>query len=215
MVSLIITAYNYDRFIERALRSAIDQSLDKENYEILVVNDASTDRTEEILENYADSARIFNLKENCGLSKARNFGIRKARGQFVMFLDADDFIHRDLLRVTKLFLSENVHLDAVSVDYWLVSERGLRQRHADASKEPIACGILFRKDLLFDIGLYDESFKAREEEDLRIRWIKKFNIVNLPIPLYRYRMHGENLTLDDKAMDEGKSLLTKKHGKQP
>ena len=211
MVSLIITAHNYDRYVERAIRSALDQSLRNDEFEILVINDASTDRTEEILENYADLVRCFNLKENLGLSAARNFGIRKALGQFVMFLDADDYIHKDLLKITKLFLEENNSLDSVSVDYWLVDDRGSRLRHANASKEPIACGILFRKDFLFDIGLYDESFVAREEEDLRIRWEKRFGVHNLSIPLYRYRMHENNLTNDSAKMEEGLNRLSRKH----
>lgn len=211
MVSLIITAHNYDRYVERAIRSALDQSLDNDEFEILVINDASTDRTKEILENYSNLVRWFNLEQNIGLSAARNFGIKKALGQFVMFLDADDYIHKDLLKVTKLFLEENNALDSVSVDYWLVDERGSRLRHVDASKEPIACGILFRKDFLFDIGLYDESFVAREEEDLRIRWEKRFGIHNLNIPLYRYRMHGNNLTNDSAKMNAGRLNFNRKH----
>jgi glycosyltransferase involved in cell wall biosynthesis len=211
MVSLIITAYNYDRYLERAIRSGIDQSLEKEEYEIIVVNDASTDRTEKILDNYQDVVRCFNLEENVGLSAARNFGIQKARGQFVMFLDADDYVHKDILRVTKLFLDENSYLDSVSVDYWLVDERGNRIRQVNASKEPIACGILFRKDFLFDVGLYDESFVAREEEDLRMRWEKLYSVYNLSIPLYRYRMHGENLTNDGARMQKGQEKLRAKH----
>jgi len=211
VVSLIITAYNYDRYVERAIRSGIDQSLNKEAYEIIVVNDASTDRTERILENYQDVVRCFNLKQNVGLSAARNFGIQKARGQFVMFLDADDYVHREILKITKLFLEENSSLDSVSVDYWLVDERGNRIRQVDASKEPIACGILFRKDFLFDVGLYDESFNAREEEDLRIRWEEKFNVYNVAIPLYRYRMHQNNLTKDGQKMNEAKIKIGRKH----
>lgn len=211
MVSLIITAHNYDRYVERAIRSGIDQSIAKDQYEIIVVNDASTDRTSEILENYSDVARCFNLEENVGLSAARNFGIQKARGQFVMFLDADDYVHKDILKVTKLFLDENNALDSVSVDYWLVDQRGNRIRQVDASKEPIACGILFRKDFLFDVGLYDEAFVAREEEDLRLRWEKVYGVHNLSIPLYRYRMHELNLTKDGTKMKEGQEQLMDKH----
>lgn len=211
MVSLVITTYNYAHFVERAIRSALDQSLSPESYEIIIVNDKSTDRTAEVLENYKDKCRIFNLKENLGLSGARNFAIKKAKGQFIMFLDADDYIHRDLLRTTKLFLEENNTLDAVSVDYWLVNERGTHIKYVNASKEPIACGILFRKDFLFNIGLYDENFRAREEEDLRIRWTAKYNIHNLIIPLYRYRMHDHNLTKNTDQMQEGAIQLKAKY----
>ena len=162
MVSLIITTYNYDKYLERAIRSALNQTLEKKHYEIIVINDCSTDRTKEILENYKDDCRVYNLDENVGLSAARNFGIKKAKGQFVVFLDADDFIHSDLIKLQKFFLEQNSNLDAVSVDYHLVNERGEHLEHVNAKEKPIACGIMFRKDLLIDIGLYDESFIARE-----------------------------------------------------
>jgi glycosyltransferase involved in cell wall biosynthesis len=211
MVSLIITTFNYARYVERAIRSALDQSLPADRYEIIVVNDASTDHTPAVLANYVDQVRVFNLEQNQGLAAARNFGIQKARGQFVVFLDADDYIHRDLLKVQKLFLEENNALDAVSTDYWLVDERGVHLKHVSAEEQPIACGVMFRKDFLFEVGLYDEDFKAREEEDLRIRWLKRFKIYNLILPLYRYRMHDRNLTKNDEAMDDAAKLLDKKH----
>ncbi|MFM1931386.1 MAG: hypothetical protein RL226_689 [Bacteroidota bacterium] len=213
MVSLIITTYNYAHYVERAIRSALDQSLPRHQYEIIVVNDASTDHTEEILANFADEVRVFNLEKNVGLAGARNFGIKRAKGQFIAFLDADDYMHRDLLSVQKLFLDENNKLDAVSTDYFLVDERGSHLKHVNAEQEPIACGIMFRKDFLFNIGLYDEKFRAREEEDLRIRWLNDYSIYNIILPLYRYRMHDRNLTKDEKAMEFGAQMLNKKHDK--
>jgi glycosyltransferase involved in cell wall biosynthesis len=211
MVSVIITAYNYERYIERAIRSCIDQSLSKNQYEIIVVNDCSTDNTRVILENYKDEVKIFNLEQNLGLSGARNFGVKKALGQFIVFLDADDYIQRDLLLIQKTFLAENNNLDAVSIDYYLVDERGNHIEHINSEKKPIACGIMFRKDLLFDIGLYDETFRAREDEDLRIRFLKKHSIYNIILPLYRYRMHDSNLTKNETEMDKYKQKLDDKH----
>ncbi len=211
MISLIVTAYNYDRYIERAIRSALDQSLDNNLYEIIIVNDASTDKTKKILDNYMDDARIFHLEKNVGLSAARNFGIKKAKGQFVIFLDADDYLQRDLLYITKMFLVENNNIDAVSTNYYFVDEKGNHIEHVCSESKPIACGILFRKDLLYNIGLYDEEFRAREEEDLRIRFEKKYSIYNLNIPLYRYRMHENNLTKNKDEMDKYAEELNKKH----
>jgi glycosyltransferase involved in cell wall biosynthesis len=210
-VSVIITAYNYAQYIERAVRSALDQSLSRSQFEVMVVNDASTDKTAEILANYEDEIRVFNLEKNLGLAAARNFGLRKAKGQFVVFLDADDYIQRDLLYVEKLFLEQNNAIDAVAVDYYLVDEKGNHQEHVSVEDKPIACGIMFRKDLLFDIGLYDESFRAREEEDLRIRFLSAHSITRIPLPLYRYRRHDLNLTNDAGKMDTFADLLAKKH----
>lgn len=211
MVSIIITAYNYAAYVERAIRSCLEQSLPPNQFEVIVVNDCSSDHTAKILENYSETVRVFNLKKNIGLPAARNFGIRKALGQYVVFLDADDYIHKDLLRVQSLFLSENTRLDAVSCDYYLVDERGNHLKHVSAEKKPIACGIMFRKDFLYEIGLYDESFHAREDEDLRLRFLKKYNIYNLIVPLYRYRMHDNNLTKDKKKMGKFKRVLKGKH----
>ncbi|MEO8761158.1 MAG: glycosyltransferase family A protein [Bacteroidia bacterium] len=211
MVSVIITTYNYEKYIERAIRSCLDQSLSKKQYEVIVVNDCSTDSTTQILENYKDDVRIFNLEKNTGLSAARNFGIKKALGQFVVFLDADDYIQRDMLLMQNLFLCENNLLDAVSVDYYLVNERGTHLTHENSEEKPIACGVMFRKDLLHDIGLYDETFRAREEEDLRIRFLKKHKIYNIILPLYRYRMHDNNLTKNEKEMNKFAKILKNKH----
>jgi len=211
MVSVIITTFNYAGFVERAMRSILEQSLKKHRLEVVVINDCSTDRTKDILENWEDEVRIFNLEKNVGLAAARNFGIKKAKGQFVVFLDADDFIHSDLLRTQLLFLEENTTIDAVSTDYYMVNEKGAHREHVDATKKPIACGIMFRKDYLYNIGLYDEEFRAREEEDLRIRWLKRYNIHNLCIPLYRYRNHDSNLTKNTENMDFFASKLKEKH----
>jgi glycosyltransferase involved in cell wall biosynthesis len=213
MVSLIITTYNYGHYVERAIRSAMDQTLPDDQYEIIVVNDCSTDETLEVLQNFEGEVRIFNLEKNLGLSGARNFGIKKAKGQFIVFLDADDYIHKEMLRMQKLFLDENNGLDAVSVDYYLVDERGKHLQHVNAQENPIACGVMFRKDFLYNIGLYDEDFRAREEEDLRIRWLHKYNIYNIILPLYRYRMHDNNLTKNQDEMEKHRELLQTKHNK--
>ncbi len=211
MISVIITSYNYGRYVERALRSCLNQSLEKNRFEIIIVNDASTDNTKAILSNYEQEARIFHLPENKGLSGARNEGVRKAKGQYVVFLDADDYIHSDMLKVQSLFLDENHTLDAVAIDYYLVDEKENHTEWVNVDDKPIACGIMFRKDLLIEIGLYDESFRAREEEDLRIRFLENFNIHRIPLPLYRYRRHEHNLTNNEQAMDSAQNQLDQKH----
>lgn len=212
-VSVIITVYNYAQYIERAIRSVFNQTLERSKYEIIIVNDASTDASTEILKNYETDIRLVNLEKNVGLAEARNIGIRKARGQFVVFLDADDYIHTELLRVQSLFLTENNNLDAVSVDYYLVDEKEKHSSHISADEKPIACGIMFRKERLFEIGLYDKEFRAREEEDLRKRFLKQYKIYNIILPLYRYRKHTNNLTNNKGEMKKYSLLLKKKHGK--
>ncbi len=211
LVSVIITAHNYARYLERAIRSVLSQSLHQDNYEIIVIDDASTDETPHILENYKDQCKVFRMEKNVGLAEARNFGIRKALGMYVVFLDADDYIQYDMLKVQSVFLNENNRLDAVSVDYYFVNDFGDHIERVSAQEKPIACGIMFRKDKLFDVGLYDVTFRAREDEDMRIRFLKKFNIYNIILPLYRYRRHNNNLTNNTEEMDKYKLKLDEKH----
>lgn len=211
MISVVITTYNYARYIERAIRSCLDQSMPKSKYEIIVVDDASTDNTQQILSNYQNDIRIIAFSQNKGLSAARNEGVRKARGQYVVFIDADDYIHHDTLKIQSLFLEEDHSLDAVSIDYYLVDDKENNREWIKSHEKPIACGIMFRKDLLIEIGLYDEQFRAREEEDLRIRFLQKFSIYHIPLPLYRYRRHEKNLTNNVEAMDIAADQLKNKH----
>ena len=105
LVSIIITSYNYARYLERAIRSALNQSMPEGAFEVIVVDDCSTDETHLILENYTDEIRVIRLAQNSGLSAARNAGIKKAKGQFVVFLDADDYIQTDLTKVLSVFFS--------------------------------------------------------------------------------------------------------------
>lgn len=211
LVSLIITSYNYSKYLERAIRSSLTQSLPSNQYEIIVVDDASTDESPIILDNYSDLIRVFKLEKNIGLSAARNLGVKKAHGQYIVFLDADDYVQSDLLKIQSVFLTENNRLDAVSIDYYFVNEFGDHLEWVSSEEKPIACGIMFRKDRLVDVGLYDESFRAREEEDLRIRFLKKYSIYRIPLPLYRYRMHDSNLTKNSVEMDKYQCKLNSKH----
>lgn len=213
-VSVVITAYNYARYIGRAIRSVYDQSINRNMYEIIVINDASTDETVDVLADYDSIVRVINLEKNVGLAEARNIGIHKSLGRYVVFIDADDYIHKDMLKIEHMFLSSNPALDAVSADYILVDDRESHIKRVSAEEEPIACGIMFRKDFLFDIGLYDKSFHAHEDIDLRIRFLDKYQIYNIMLPLYRYRKHGDNLTNNKEKLEKFHGLLKEKHGEK-
>ncbi len=210
-VSVIITCHNYARYLSRAIRSVINQTLDRDDYEIIVVNDASTDETEKVMKTYSGRIKPLTLTKNAGLAAARNEGIKSALGRYVVNLDADDYVDENLLLVEMLFLNFNSTWDAVSCDYYLVDENEKHIGRISGSEKPIACGVMFRTDLLFGIGLYDENFKMREDEDLRLRFEKNHNIKNLELPLYRYRKHDNNMTNNKEGMAKYKKILKSKH----
>lgn len=212
-VSVIITCHNYARFLSRAIRSAINQSIDRKEYEILVVDDASTDETQKVISSFSGFIKPISLKKNLGLAGARNEGIKRALGRYVVNLDADDYMDENLILVESMFLNFNAEWDAVSCDYYLIDEDENHLNRVSGMEKPIACGVMFRTDRLIDIGLYDENFKMREDEDLRIRFEKNHLIKNIELPLYRYRKHDNNMTNNRLEMEKYKKILKKKHSK--
>jgi glycosyltransferase involved in cell wall biosynthesis len=211
--TVLITAYNVEKYIGRAVRSALNQSADKDSYEIVVINDCSTDRSRFALEVFEDEIRLFNNEKRIGLPASLNRGIKKARGQFVVRIDGDDYVHQDFIKILEIHLGLNEDINAIACDYILVddNEHVLGQKNCEV--EPIACGIMFRIEHIIDIGLYDEDFLCREDEDLRLRFLKKYSIERLKLPLYRYRRHENSITKDLKNMEHFRELLNDKHCK--
>lgn len=210
-ISVIIATYNCERYIGRAIRSLMAQSFPRERYEIIVVDDGSTDYTKQVLESFGDWIKAITIPEHRGLPYACNEGIKKALARFVVRVDADDYVHEDFLKAEYLFLSLNPEFDAVACDYYLVDEKENHIARANCDTEPIACGIMFKKDNLVAIGLYDEKFLMLEDADLRIRYLQKFKIYRIELPLYRYRRHKSNITSDKRSMRYYQNMLKEKH----
>ena len=135
-----------------------------------------------------------------------------AKAQYIVRVDADDYVNTNFLNFLHYFLDKNPDIDAVACDYWLFNETEEWLERIDSSQRPIACGILFRKQQLLDIGMYDETFHYHEDQDLRIRFEKKYAITRLELPLYRYRRHENNITNNVEAMEHHRQDLIRKHG---
>ena len=210
-VSCLITAYNVEKYIGRAIRSVLNQTYATEDYEIIVVNDCSTDRTRFALEVFEDEIRLINNEKQLGLPASLNIGIRKSKAQYITRIDGDDYVHEDFLKVLSLHLGLNEDIDAVACDYLVVDDNQHIISRKNCMEEPIACGIMFRIEQLIDTGLYDENFLAREDEDLRIRFLEKYKIERVALPLYRYRRHENNLTNNKDTMKDFSQMLKSKH----
>ena len=210
-VSIVIPCYNAEKFLSRAIRSATSQRFPRDDYEVIVVDDGSQDHTCDIARDYKSEIVLVRHDENKGLSAARNTGIRMARGRYVLHIDADDYIDQHLAFIEHLHLSLNPHWGAVSCDYYLVNEDEQHISRISGVGYPIACGIMFRKDALVDIGLYDEEMKMWEDEDLRLRFMKHHHIGHVELPLYRYRKHKHNITNNVEQGDEYRAKLLAKH----
>jgi len=194
-VAVVMAAHNEERYIERALRSCLQQSAPLDLYEVFVIDDGSTDATHRIAEGFA-GVQVLANETQLGLPASLNRGLKAAHSRFVVRVDADDYVHHDFIRVLSLFLELNPYMDAVACDYFTVDEHEEHLEHVNCLERPIGCGVMFRKERLIELGLYDESFLMAEDLDLRLRFEQRWSMHRVELPLYRYRLHGENMTTD-------------------
>jgi glycosyltransferase involved in cell wall biosynthesis len=213
-ISVIVPVWNQEKYIGRCLRSLMAQDYPREEFEIIVIDDGSSDRTPYALELFHDEITHVRNESNLGLPASLNRGIRASHAPYVVRVDSDDYVNRYFLRMLGLCLSNNLYMDAVACDYLMVDDREEVLARKNCEDDPIACGIMFRTEQLIEIGLYDESFLLHEERDLRFRFLQKYQIHRLELPLYRYRRHENNITNNAEAMELHMANLIEKHGEE-
>ena len=111
LVSIITPAYNASKYIKETIESVLNQTYD--NWELIVINDGSTDDTEKIVNSFKDSRIKLINQENMGVSAARNRGLSEAQGEFITFLDADDILPPNSLEARVKYLQENSDIDLI------------------------------------------------------------------------------------------------------
>jgi len=191
-VSIIITNYNYEKFIARCVRSCLSQK--NTNVEVIVVDDCSETSVDEVLLPFGNNVRLIKNKINTGVAESSNIGLKLSKAQFVIRVDADDFVSSDMCYFMKTYLESNHDAFCVSCDYYLVDEHENMLERKYAKLDNISCGIMYRKDQLLRFGGYKPDQRHREEEELRKRLGDYYKIHHLQIPFYRYRMHNTNKT---------------------
>lgn len=193
-VSIIIPVYNAQNTIKKAIDSAVNQDFPQKDFEIIVVNDGSTDKTLEILKSYNQQIKIINQK-NRGTVKTANRGFRKARGEYVIKLDADDYFKPNILKEMTKILDRKSDIDFVYCDYYEKSKR--EEIKIISTKDNIfntlAGGIMFRKNRMAKEGFYKEGIKFAEY-DLLFRTQRKWRGYHIVKPLFYYVRHQDSLT---------------------
>jgi len=186
--------------------------MDRKDYEIIVINDGSRDKSNYVLNLYKDEIELIVNEKNEGLPAALNRGIKSSRAKHVVRVDADDYVNEYFLFLLYEFLEQNKYMNAVACDYFIVDDQEQVIERKNCIENPIGCGIIFKSSHLFEIGLYDEDFLLQEERELRYRFENKYLINRLELPLYRYRRHENNITSDHKALVRYEQKLKTKHG---
>ena len=205
LVSVIIPAFNAEKYIGEAIGSILAQTY--KNFELIIINDGSTDNTAEIILSYNDERiKYINNEANAGISRSRNKGIRHSKGKYIAVLDSDDIAARDRLEIQVKYL-ENKPDIAVCGSYY----RAFSKNHSSIIRWPLMpeqikarlffenpighsttmiSSKIFKEDNIW----YDESFKVALDFDLWCRISRKHNIANLPFVLADYRIHPSQVS---------------------
>ena len=108
MISIIITAYNAEKTIERCINSILENEYN--DYEIIVINDGSSDKTEKVIELFASDKIKYFSKKNTGVADSRNFGIEKAKGEYITFVDSDDYVSNNYFENLDKYLKQGIDI---------------------------------------------------------------------------------------------------------
>ncbi len=183
-VSIIIPTFNRGYCLAESIRSVLEQSFT--NFELIVVDDGSTDNTSEVVRQFPAVQRI-RLEENKGVSFARNRGMTKAHGEWIAFLDSDDLWEKDKLATQMKWIEDHPGQHAVYTDeIWI--RNGVRVNPMDKHRKysghifrhclPLCIvspsSVLLRAELLNEVGGFDESMPVCEDYDLWLRIAKRY-----------------------------------------
>lgn len=216
LISIYITNHNYGRFISQAIESVLAQTI--EDYEIIIIDDGSTDNSREIIEKYADNDKIRVILQNQhGLNVTNNIAMRAASGKYIMRLDADDYLDHNALLVMSNKLENDPELGLVFPDYYMVDEGGgilsIEKRHDFSTEVTVmdqpahgACTMI-RRDFLMQLNGYDERYECQDGYELWIKFINHFKVDNVATPLFYYRQHGNNLTSNENKILDTRSKI--------
>ena len=157
-VSIIIPLYNEEKYIKECVNSVVNQTY--KNIEIIVINDKSTDNSLNELKSIRDKRiKIIDLKENKGVSNARNLGVKEANGEYICFLDSDDFWHKDKLKKQIKFIKNKAFIYS---DYMYTKANGENVKKVVVPKsliykEALKNTCIFTSTVMFDMKKIDKK----------------------------------------------------------
>lgn len=219
LVSIIIPTYNRAHFLKEAINSVLSQTY--KNWELIIVDDGSTDNTSEVVRGFADKRIVYLKQENMGAPVARNRGIKESKGEYIAFLDSDDiWLPQKLQRQLEIFNTSRLNPRVVYTGIQYIDSKGSpKQRKKNALyRGNIFCyllrknvtttsAILAKKECFDKCGLFDENLPSRQELDMLIRISLLFSVDYAPEILTLERIHDERITADMDKKIKGREML--------
>jgi len=209
-ISVLMPAYNAECYIAEAIESVLQQTYS--DFELVVVNDGSTDNTLNIINGFNDPRiRVIN-QNNQGVAAALNNGLKNARAAYIARFDADDICHPERLQKQHSFLQNNPEYILVGSDVEYISAGGdhlfnfecIAHTHEEIiQKMYFYCpfvhpAVMYRKDSIINLGGYPEHAHNFEDYLLWTNITKAGKLYNLPEPLIKYRLNPTSVTIDEK-----------------
>lgn len=206
LVSVIMSVYNGEPFLHKSIDSILDQTFT--NFELIIIDDASTDCTPAILDNCNDTRMVrLTNSQNVGLTRSLNRGLAIAKGDFIARHDADDISYPDRFQHQVAMMLEQPSLAVVGTSYHYIDRHGKILRtvilEAEDSKirkllphQNLFChgSVMLRRDVLEKVGGYHEGFPVTQDYDLWLRLSEHCQLANLASPLYQFRFDGETIS---------------------
>ncbi len=219
-VSVIMSVYNAEKHVKEAIDSILNQTFS--DFEFIIVNDGSTDRTSEILKSYTDLRLIIVNQANKGVTRSLNKAIEMARGQYIARMDADDISLPQRLQMQVEFLEEHPAVSLVGTSVLQIDEDGkimaewsLLTESAQIKKALLTenqfChgSVMFRRERIEKVGGYREEFERAQDYDLWLRIAEHYEVANLATPLYKWRFTANGISVSRKIAQDQYATLAR------
>jgi len=214
-ITIVMPTYNQAQYLSDALDGIFGQT--QSDYELIVVNDGSTDATARILAEYQQRYSFTVIhQQNKKLPGALNAGFSQARGKYLTWTSSDNIMLPDMLHVLATTLDQKPHIGLVYADWECISNNGVplgsvRTFDYDAYLLTrinfINACFLYRRECQDQLGLYDPAYIYAEDWEYWFRIAKRFQLMRVPRVLYQYRLHDGSLTeADVKRQAQGRSV---------
>ncbi len=221
LVSILLPAYNTEKYIEESIQSVLRQSFS--NFELIILNDGSTDRTQSIIDRYAslDDRIVPIIQKNIGLVSTLNKGIELANGKFIARIDGDDPWMNEKLSEQVEALESDDSLVLIGGGFEVIDEHGYYietifppTQDSDLRRSLMLrnvfghAGVVMRTSAVKKAGGYRSDFGPTEDYDLWIRLSDLGTLMNIPHPVYRYRINRSGISQQNSSRQ---AIETKKH----
>lgn len=209
-ITVLMPAYNAEKYIVEAIDSVLSQSFS--DFELLIVNDGSTDRTAEVITSYKDKRVKLINQSNGGVSAALNTGLKEARGKYIARFDADDVCYPQRLQLQFDFMEAHPDYIVIGSDANYMSEEGeflfkyINIGHTNEEineRIDVYCpfvhsSVFYRKEPVLSVGGYEVNAHSFEDYFLWRRLIKMGKMCNFKEPLIKVRFNSSSVTVDEK-----------------